>query len=163
MRGPAEAPVTLVEYGDFECLDTARVAPVLRELLRRHAGRVRVVYRHYPIRHKHPLAQWAAEAAEAAGAQDCFWEMHDTLFVHQQLLGDEHLDLYLRQLRLDADRLRHDLATHIHAPRVQADYDGGQRSGVTGTPALFINDTLHDGYLDTASLDAAITAALDQR
>jgi protein-disulfide isomerase len=160
VRGSSDAPVTLVEYGDFECLDTARAATILREVQHELGGLVRLVYRHFPLSHKHPHAQWAAEAAEAAGAQGRFWEMHDALFVHQQLLGEEHLDLYVGQLGLDVDRLRHDLATHAYAARVRADYDGGAQAGVHGTPTFFINGALYDGADDRASLAAVLRAAL---
>ena len=159
LRGPDDAPVTLVEYGDFECPDSAMAMVALREVRRRLTDQVRLVYRHFPLRHKHPHAQWAAEAAEAAGAQGRFWEMHDTLFVHQLLLGDQHLDLYVSQLKLDDARLRHEIAEHVYAPRVQADYESGERSGVMGTPTLFINGLRYDGPADVEPLIAALAAA----
>ena len=159
VRGPAGAPLTMVEYGDFECPESAKAAAVLRDVRRRLAEQVRFVYRHFPIRHKHPHAQWAAEAAEAAGAQGRFWEMHNALFVHQRLLGDDHLGLYVSHLTLDAARLRGDIAAHVHAPRVQADYESGERSGVLGTPTIFINGVRYDGPVDAEPLTAALTAA----
>ena len=158
-RGPADAPVTVVEYGDFECPDSARASTVLRDVRHRLGEQVQVVFRHFPLRHKHPHAQWAAEAAEAAGAQGRFWEMHDALFVHLRLLGDEHLDLYVARLGLDAARLRRDIVVHAYAPRVQADYEGGERSGVTGTPTLFINGVRYDGPTDAEPLTATLAAA----
>jgi protein-disulfide isomerase len=159
VRGPVDAPVTLVAYGDFECPDSAQATAVLREVQHRLGERLRLVFRHFPLRHKHPHAQWAAEAAEAAAAQGRFWEMHDQLFVHQHLLGDEHLDLYVTHLELDADRLRRDLAEHVHAARVQADYEGGQRSGVTGTPTFYIDGVRYDGSYDLEPLVAALETA----
>ena len=158
-RGPADAPVTLVEYGDFECPDSAMASTVLRDVRRRLGEQVQVVFRHFPLRHKHPHAQWAAEAAEAAGAQGRFWEMHDALFVHLRLLGDEHLDLYVARLALDAARLRRDIGAHVYAPRVQADYEGGERSGVTGTPTIFINGVRYDGPTDVEALTTTLAAA----
>ena len=159
VRGPADAPITLVEYGDFECPDSARATSVLREVQHRLGGRLRLVFRHFPLRHKHPHAQWAAEAAEAAAAQGRFWEMHDQLFVHQRLLGDEHLDLYITRLGLDAGRLRRDLAEHVHAARVEADCEGGRRSGVEGTPTFFIDGVRYDGVYELEPLAAALDAA----
>jgi protein-disulfide isomerase len=159
VRGPVDAAVTLVEYGDFECPDSARATSVLREVQHRLGGRLRLVFRHFPLRDKHPHAQWAAEAAEAAAAQGRFWEMHDQLFVHQHLLGDEHLDLYITHLGLDAGRLRDDLAEHVHAARVQADYEGGRRSGVTGTPTFYVDGVRYDGVYELEPLAAALEAA----
>ncbi len=158
-RGPVDAPVTLVEYGDFECRACAAATAVLREVRHRLEDRVRLVFRHFPVRHSHPHAQWAAEAAEAAGAQGRFWEMHDELFVHQNLLGDEHLDLYAPRLGLDSVRLRRDLAEHVYAPRVQADYESGERSGVGGTPTIFIDGVRYDGSHELEPLIAAVATA----
>ena len=151
--------VTLVEYADFQCPESAAVAPVLRSLRRQLSGQLRRVFRHFPLTHKHPHAQWAAEVAEAAAAQGKFWEMHDQLFVHQNLLGDAHLDLYAARIGLDLERVRHELAVGLHTPRVSADRDGGVRSGVTGTPTFFVGEALYDGEYDTASLLAAVHAA----
>jgi len=156
--GPADAPATLVEFGDFECPDSARASTVLRDVRRRLGDQVKVIFRHFPLRRKHPHAQWAAEAAEAAGAQGRFWEMHDALFVHLRLLGDEHLGLYVSRLGLDATRLRRDIDTHVYAPRVQVDYEGGERSGVTGTPSIFINGVRYDGPIDVEPLAATLAA-----
>jgi protein-disulfide isomerase len=158
--GPAAAPVTLVEYGDFECPYCGRAYPVVKALRRRLGDRLRFVFRHFPIARTHPHAHWAAEAAEAAAAQGQFWEMHDQLFVHQNLLGDEHLDLYLGHLQLDAERLRIELAAHVYAPRVREDIDSGERSGVDGTPTFFINGVLYAGSHEEEPLAAALVAAL---
>ena len=160
VRGRQDAPVTLVEYGDFECWDTSKVLPAVKELLRRFDGSVKLVYRHFPITHKHPRAQWAAEAAEAAGAQGRFWEMHDELFVHQNLLGDEHLGLYVARVGLDEQRLRRELDSHVHAERVRTDLESGERSGVMGTPTFFIDDVRYEGGWDATELGEAIEAAL---
>lgn len=158
--GPAAAPVTLVEYGDFECPYCGRAYPVVKALRRRLGDRLCFVFRHFPIARTHPHAEWAAEAAEAAAAQGQFWEMHDQLFVHQNLLGDEHLGLYLGHLPLDAERLQIELAAHVYAPRVREDVHSGERSGVHATPTFFINGVLYAGSHEEAPLAAALTAAL---
>jgi protein-disulfide isomerase len=157
--GPAAAPVTLVEYGDFECPFCGRAYPVVKALRRELGDRLRFVFRHFPITRTHPHAQWAAEAAEAAAAQGRFWEMHDQLLVHQNLLGDEHLGLYIGHLDLDADRLRRELAAHVHSPRVLEDVRSGERSGVRGTPTFFINGARYDGSYALEVLLAAVQRA----
>jgi protein-disulfide isomerase len=158
--GPAGAPVTLVEYGDFECPYCGRAYPAIKAARRRLGDRLRFVFRHFPNARKHPHALWAAEAAEAAAAQGQFWAMHDQLFVHQNLLGDEHLGLYLARLPLDAERLRIELAAHVYAPRVREDIESGERSGADGTPTFFINGALYDGSYEEEPLAAALMAAL---
>jgi protein-disulfide isomerase len=151
--------VTLVEYGDFECPDSARATAVLRGVQHQLGGLVRLVFRHFPLTHKHPHAQWAAEVAEAAGAQGRFWEMHDQLFVHQNLLGDEHLGLYATRLKLDLERLQRELAQHVYAGRIRTDQEGGERSGVMGTPTFYIDGQRYDGIDEREALVAAIQAA----
>jgi protein-disulfide isomerase len=157
-RGPAGAPVTLVEYGDFECPFCGMAYPAVKELRRRLGARLRVVFRHFP-RPEHPHARHAAEAAEAAAAQGRFWEMHDALFEHQQALDDEQLVRYAAELGLDADRVRRELAEHRHRDRVQEDVLSGIHSGAHGTPTFFVNGVLHDGRWELAELLAAIEAA----
>jgi Na+/H+ antiporter NhaA len=157
-RGPQEAPVTVVEYGDFECPYCGRAEPVVRELLADFAD-VRYVWRHLPLSDVHPNAQLAAEAAEAAGAQGAFWEMHDTLFDHQDKLLPRDLLRYAEQLDLDLERLQDDLRGHSRAGRIEDDVDSADLSGVTGTPTFFINERRHDGAYDVATLSAAVRAA----
>jgi len=144
--GPADAPVTLVEYGDFECPFCGMAYPDLKEIRARLGSQLRFVYRHFP-RPEHPHARHAAEAAESAAAQgaDHFWQMHDRLFEQQQALDDDHLVRYAAELGLDVERFRHDLAQHTFLKRVQRDLDGGVRSGVHGTPTLFINGERYQG------------------
>jgi protein-disulfide isomerase len=129
---------------------------VLEELVERAAGKARLVFRHYPLDSVHPLARRAAEAAEAAGAQDAFWEMHDLLFAHQDALGDIHLIGYAAALGLDVERFARELAEGTHSRRVREDFLSGVRSGVNGTPTFFINGRRHDGPWDLATLSAAI-------
>jgi len=158
LRGPAEAPVTLVEYGDFECPYCGRAEPVMRELLA-DFGDVRYVWRHLPLSDVHPDAELAAEASEAAGAQGAFWEMHDLLLDHQGELKLRHLQDYAERLGIDLERFRDDLQRQAHAPRIEEDVDSADISGVTGTPTFFINERRHDGAYDVDTLSAAVRAA----
>jgi Na+/H+ antiporter NhaA len=158
VRGPREAPVTLVEYGDFECPHCGQAEPMVRELLR-DRGDLRYVWRHLPLSDVHPHAQLAAEASEAAAAQGAFWEMHDLLLAHQDALRPEDLIGYARQLGLDVERFTRDLGRHAGAARVAADVESADMSGVSGTPTFFINGRRHHGAYDVASLTAAVKAA----
>ncbi|TMK78695.1 MAG: Na+/H+ antiporter NhaA [Actinobacteria bacterium] len=157
-RGPEGAPVTLVEYGDFECPYCGQAEPVLRELLR-DFGDVRYVWRHLPLSDVHPHAELAAEAAEAAAAQDAFWEMHDRLLEHQGALTPPDLIGYASELGLDADRFTEDLEKHAGAARVAEDVDGADLGNVSGTPTFFINGRRHYGAYDIDSLTEAVRAA----
>lgn len=158
-RGPAVAPITLVEYGDFECPFCGMAYPTVKELQRRLGDRLRFVYRHFPRTSEHPHAHLAAESAEAAGAQGRFWEMHDRLFEHQQVLEFDDLVGHAAQLGLDTDRVRRELETHAYHARVQEDLLGGVHSGVHGTPTFFINGVRHEGRWELEALLDAIGAA----
>jgi Na+/H+ antiporter NhaA len=157
-RGPVEAPVTVVEYGDFECPYCGQAEPVVRELLRDFAD-VRYVWRHLPLNDVHVNAQLAAEAAEAAADQGAFWEMHDVLLDHQDALRPDDLVAYALQLGLDVERFSHDLRIHSGASRIAEDVDSADLSGVSGTPTFFINGQRHYGAYDIATLSAAVRAA----
>jgi Na+/H+ antiporter NhaA len=158
VRGPVEAPVTVVEYGDFECPYCGQAEPVVRELLR-DFGDVTYVWRHLPLNDVHPNAQQAAEAAEAATEQGAFWEMHDLLLDHQEALGFDDLLGYAEQLGLDVERFEEDLRTRVGARRVAEDVDSADLSGVSGTPTFFINGIRHYGAYDIATLSGAVKAA----
>jgi protein-disulfide isomerase len=158
VRGPLEAPVTLVEYGDFECPYCGQAEPVVRELLR-DFGDVRYVWRHLPLNDVHPRAQLAAEAAEAAADQGAFWAMHDLLLDRQDRLGPGDLMGYAEQLGLDVERFTDHLRDHAGAARVARDVDSADLSGVSGTPTFFINGRRHHGAYDIATLSAAVRAA----
>ena len=158
VRGPEDAPVTVVEYGDFECPYCGRAEPVIRELLAEH-GDVRYVWRHLPLSDVHPRAQLAAEAAEAAADQGAFWRMHDKLFEHQDALRPVDLVTYARELGLDVERFRDDLRRHAWTSRVAEDVDSADLSGVSGTPTFFINERRHQGAYDIATLSAAVKTA----
>ena len=156
--GAADARVTLVEYGDFECPFCGRAYPELKQVLRRLKGKIRFVFRHFPLSAEHPHAQHAAEVAEAAAAQGKFWEMHDLLYQRQAALADEDLVRYARELGLDAERERRELLAH--AARVREDVVSGAESGVSGTPRFFINGRRHEEPGDVKTLAAALRRAL---
>jgi Na+/H+ antiporter NhaA len=158
IRGPREAPVTVVEYGDFECPYCGQAEPVVRELLREF-GDVRYVWRHLPLNDVHTHTQLAAEASEAAADQAAFWEMHDLLLAHQDALLPDDLIGYAMQLGLDLERFTNDLREHAGAVRVAEDVDSADLSGVSGTPTFFINGRRHYGAYDIATLSAAVRAA----
>ncbi|MGD9093399.1 MAG: Na+/H+ antiporter NhaA [Anaerolineales bacterium] len=158
--GPADAPITLVEYGDLECPYCRQVNPVIRELRRRLGGQVRYVFRHFPIRSIHLHAQLAAEATEAAAAQGKFWEMQEYLLEHQEELDETHIYQYARELDLDIEQFQRDLNEHTYASKVQEDFRSGVRSGVNGTPSFFINGKRYDGPWDLESLVEAMEKPL---
>src|SRR5918911_5717755 len=159
VRGPADAPVTLVEYGDFECPFCGRAYPAVEALLRRLGDRVRFVYRHSP-RPEHPHARHAAEAAAAAAAQSeqGFWRMYYALFTHQQALDDASLARYAAESGLDVERFKRDMAAHVYAPRVQRDLQSAVHSGAHGTPTFFVNGRKHEGPDTYEDLLAAVQA-----
>jgi Na+/H+ antiporter NhaA len=158
VRGPDEAPVTLVEYGDLECPYCGQAEPAIRELLADY-GDVRYVWRHLPLTDVHPHAQLAAEATEVAALQGKFWQMRDLLFEHQDALRPKDLARYAEQLDLDVERFTDDLRHHRGASRVESDVDSAEFSGVAGTPTLFVNGRRHHGAFDLDSLKAAVHAA----
>jgi Na+/H+ antiporter NhaA len=158
IRGPADAPVTLVEYGDFECPYCDQAEPVVRELLS-DFGDVRYVWRHLPLNDVHPHAQLAAEAAEAAAAQGKFWEMHDLLFDHQDALGVPDLVRYAGGLGLDVEQFEDDLRRHAGAGHIAGDVDSADLSGVSGTPTFFVNDRRHYGVYDINALSSEVRSA----
>jgi Na+/H+ antiporter NhaA len=159
VRGTADAPVTLVEYGDFECPYCGRAEPVVRELLADAGDDIRYVWRHLPLEHVHPHAALAAEAAEAAAEQGAFWDMHDLLLAHQDhLLGRDLLE-YAARLGLDVERFHRDLTEHELAARVAEDVQSAELSGVSGTPTFFVNGRRHYGAYDIDTLKAAVKTA----
>jgi Na+/H+ antiporter NhaA len=159
IRGAADAPVTLLEYGDFECPYCGQAEQAIRELLAQWGAELRYVFRHLPLSDVHPWAQLAAEASEAAGAQGSFWEMYDILLAHQGELTPGHLRGYALELGLDVERFGEELRRRAHAPRVSEDVASADASGVSGTPSFFINGRRHSGVYDVATLSAAVRAA----
>jgi protein-disulfide isomerase len=156
--GELGAPATLLEYGDFECPFCAATRPVLEGLVAERPDTIRLVYRHFPITSIHPHAFLAAEAAEAAGAQGLFWEMHDELYQSQDALTYADLRFYADALGLDLARFDEEMAAHRYRDEVWRDFRRGVQDGVNGTPALFINGRRHDGPRDRLSILAAIAA-----
>jgi formate-nitrite transporter family protein len=158
-QGPADAPLSLVEYGDFQCPHCALAHPQVAEIAHELRDSLRVVFRHFPLVRVHPLAERAAEAAEAAAAQGRFWEMVALLYRNQDELDDDSLVRYARKANLDTKRFRKELDAGVHAPRVRADFLGGVRSGVNGTPTFFINGERYEGTLHFDALVAALLKA----
>jgi protein-disulfide isomerase len=159
VRGPLASPVTLVEYGDYECQYCGQAYYVVKDLGQRVGNLMRFVFRNFPLTTVHPHAERAAAAAEAAGAQDKFWEMHDLLFENQQSLKDEDLIEYAALVGLDIPRFVREMREGRYLNRIREDFLSGARSGVNGTPTLFINGLRHDGPRDLATLMAAIENA----
>lgn len=162
VRGPADAPVTLVEYADFECPYCGQAEPVVRDLLGQFGAQLRYVFRHLPLADVHEHAEAAAEAAEAAGGQGQFWQMHDLLFEHQDALRANDLIGYAEQLGLDVEVFAAKLRKRRYAPRVERDVESADQSGVSGTPTFFVNGRRHHGAFDLDSLAALVRAALAQ-
>lgn len=156
--GPEGAQLELVMYGDFQCPYCAAAFPIVGRVRERLAGRLLFAFRHFPLRDVHPDAQRAAEASEAAAAQGAFWPMHDALYESRGALALGDLVSHARALGLDADRVESELADSTYADRVQRDVESGDGSGVTGTPAFFVNGRLHEGSFDAGSLMAALEA-----
>ena len=162
-RGPADAPVTLVEYGDFQCPHCERAHRVLPRVLARLEDRARFVFRHFPIGESHPNALHAAEAAESVAAsvgEEGFWRMHDLMYDHQRdgddSLDDRHLEAYAERCGTDPAQVARDLATGAYEARVKEDFMNGVRSGVNGTPTFFVNGRRYDG--DWTDVDEYVAA-----
>jgi protein-disulfide isomerase len=160
MAGPHDAPVTLVEYGDYECPHCGRAHPVVKAVQRELEGQLRFVFRNFPLAEAHPHALVAAQAAEAAGAQGRFWEMHDLIFENQDALELADLVGYAESLGLDTRRFEADLEAGTFAKKVRDDFRSGVRSGVNGTPTFFINGARYDGsWANVEAFIGAIRAA----
>ena len=157
--GPDDAPVTLVEYGDFECPSCGAAYPYVEEVRRRMGARLRFVYRYFPLTQSHPHAMHAAEAAEAAAAQGKFWPMHGMLFEHQDALEDADLVRYAKAIDLDGKRFTSEIASEAHVERIREHIRSGIRSGVNGTPTFFINGIRYDDSWEASHLLAALEAA----
>jgi len=155
-QGPADAPLTLVEYGDYECPYCGRAYPVVKEIQKRLGERLRFVFRNFPLNTIHEHASVAAQAAEAAAAQGKFWEMHDLLYEHQEDLDEVEMSQLALKLGLEIYRFDADMSGERFAARVGDDFRGGVRSGVNGTPTFFVGGVRHDGPHDAVSLIAAL-------
>jgi protein-disulfide isomerase len=160
IRGPANAPVTLVEYGDYECAHCGAAHPIVNIVLEHFGPRLRFVFRHFPLNQVHPNAESAAESAEFAGAHGQFWEMHDGIYENQGRLGLPLLFALAEALGLSEYDLRAALLNGTYAPKVKSDFLGGVRSGVNGTPSFLINGLRHDGTYAFDDLVAAVELQL---
>jgi len=157
--GSAQALVTLVEFGDYECPFCGQAAPIVAALRETFGAQLRFAFRHFPLTTMHPRALQAAEAAEAAGAQQRFWAMHERLYSQQGALEPPDLLEHAAATGLDLDRFADDLESHRHVDKIRADLHSGALSGVNGTPSFFIDGIRHDGSWDYDSLHGAITRA----
>jgi protein-disulfide isomerase len=163
ISGPDGAPLTVVEYGDFECPHCGRAYPILKAIKQQLGTRVRFVFRHFPLTEIHPHAEHAAEMAESAATQGKFWEMHDTLFDHQDALDDDALVSYAAALGLDARSVAQDLASGRFAQVVRDNFRSGVRSGVNGTPTFFLNGERYDGpWFDEEQFARDLREAADE-
>jgi protein-disulfide isomerase len=159
--GSSAAPVTLVEYGDYECPDCLNSEPIVRQLRDQFGDQLRVIFRHFPQNSVHPSASAAAQAAEAAGNQGKFWVMHQALFDRQKELADLDLTHLALTLGLDPYKFQADVESRSISHKVREHHEGGQLSGVEGTPTFFINGCRHDGRKDLATLRGKIAAAMN--
>ena len=156
IRGSINAPITLVEYGDYECPYTAAAYPIVKEIMREFGDKMYFVFRNFPLNDIHPHAQNAAEAAEAAAAQDKFWKMHDYLFEHQNALDYHHLLEYAQSVGLDVEKFKKDMSGHAYASLIEQSLKGGINSGVEGTPTFFINGVRYEDSWDLDTLSEAL-------
>lgn len=157
IEGPVDAPIKLVEYGDYECPYCGQAYPVVKAIQKRLGKRLCFAFRNFPLANSHPHAEHAAGAAEAAGEQGRFWEMHDLLYENQDALEDEDLARYASDLGLDARRLIGEVESEAHAARISEDFRSGARNGVNGTPSFFINGVRYDGMTGIEELLSALT------
>jgi protein-disulfide isomerase len=160
VQGPATAPVTLVEYGDYQCPFCGNIQPAIKKLQKHYGDQLRFVFRNFPQSRVHAYAERAAEATEAAGEQGKFWEMHDYLFDHREALDAENLVRAAVALGLDKVKFNRDVAERVYVKRVQQDIESGTASGVGGTPALFINGVRNDDDDDFETLKAKVEEAI---
>jgi protein-disulfide isomerase len=156
IQGQSDAPVTLLEYGDYECPYCGEAHPMVKQLQRTLGGNMRFIFRNFPLTSVHAHAEEAAEAAEAAGAQGKFWEMHDRLYEHQDELAHPQLIAHARRLGVDVEKFEDELDRHVYMARVREDFMSGVRGGVNGTPTFFINGVRHDGSYDFETLLEAV-------
>jgi len=159
VRGPKDAPVTLVEYGDFECPFCGEAYGILKEVAARMGTRLRFVFRNFPLITLHPHAESAARASESAGGQGKFWEMHDLLFENQHALEDENLVEYAHALGLDVRQFVEDMRSGRFLPKIKEDFMSGVRSGANGTPTFFINGIRHEGSYERSEMIQALEHA----
>lgn len=156
IQGSSDAPLTLIQYGDFECPFCGTAYPIVKELQKALHGHLCFVFRHFPLTSIHPHAEHAAEASEASGEQGHFWEMHDMLYENQDALADEDLARYAAALHLDASRVIQEVLEGAYAPHIREDFMSGAKAGVNGTPTFFMNNLRYDGPQDIETMLAAL-------
>jgi protein-disulfide isomerase len=162
IRGSVNAPITLVEYGDYECPYTAMAYPIVKEIIRQFGDKIYFVFRNFPLNDIHPHAQAAAEAAEAAAAQDKFWKMHDYLFEHQKALDYHHLLEYAQKVGLDIEKFKKDMSGHAYTSLIEQSLKSGVDSGVEGTPTFFVNGVRYEGSWDLDTLSSFVKKSLNR-
>jgi len=148
ISGSEKAKITLVEYGDYQCPYCGQAYPIVKKIQEKLGADLRFVFRNFPLAEMHPHAMNSAESAISAGEQGKFWQMHDSLYEHQNALDDKHLVQYAEELGLDTSKFKNDLQNHTHSSRIEEDFLSGVRSGVNGTPTFFINGIRHDGSFE---------------
>jgi protein-disulfide isomerase len=162
-QGNSSATCTLVEYGDYQCPSCGQAYPIVKKLQKHFGAKLLFVFRNFPLTEIHAWAEPAAEAAEFAGQQGKFWEMHDLLYENQGNLGDDLFSELAKKLALVPEQLQTAVAEHANHAHIRADFTGGIRSGVNGTPTFFINGQRHDDSYDFDTLSAAIEGALKSK
>ena len=160
IQGRTSAPVTLIEYGDYECPYCGQAYPIIKEVQKQLGNKLRFVFRNFPLTEIHPHAEHAAEAAEAAAVQNRFWEMHDYIFEHQQALDDKHLGKYADNLGLNLAKFNNEMSSHVHAGRIREDFLSGIHSGVNGTPTFYINGIRYNDSWDLETLLEGLRSAI---
>jgi protein-disulfide isomerase len=148
ITGPENAKITLIEYGDYECPHCGHAYPIVKKIQEKLGDDLRFVFRNFPLAEMHPHAMNSAEASFSVGEQGKFWQMHDTLYEHQDALDDKYLVQYAKELGVDTSKFKNDLQNHVYSGRVEEEFLGGLRSGVNGTPTFFINGVRHDGSFE---------------
>jgi protein-disulfide isomerase len=161
IQGPSSAPITLLEYGDYQCPYCGQAYPIIKQVQNHLSNKLRFVFRNFPITQIHPHAQHAAEAAESAAAQNKFWDMHDYIYEHQQALGVDHLEKYATKLALDLTQFNHDMSSHAHTQHIREDFLSGVRSGVNGTPTFYINGIRYNDSWDLQTLLKTLRSKFD--
>ena len=163
VRGSINAPITIVEYGDYECPYTGGAYPVVKEIMKQFDERIYFVFRNFPLNDIHPHAQHAAESAEAAAAQGKFWQMHDYLFEHQKALDDSHILEYAQKVGLeDIRKFKDEVSRHVYAPLIEESLKGGIDSGVEGTPTFFINGVRYEDSFDLKTFSKTLQKYLSE-
>jgi len=162
IQGPTIAPVTLLEYGDYECPYCGQAYVIIKQVQKYLGQKLRFAFRNFPLTQVHPHAHQAAEAAESSGGQNKFWEMHDCLYEHQQALDDKHLETYAALLGLDLAQFIYDMSNHVYSGRVREDFLSGILSGLNGTPTFYINGIRYNGSWDLESLLEALTSVIQK-